>query len=347
MSETSIDLYNYNLPKELIADTPLDQREKSKLLHIDIHKNQSYERHFFDLLEVLNPGDLVILNNTKVIPARIYMHKETGGRIEILFHKKLSRRTCEVIFSSSRSPKIGTLLTVNDNLLFKILKIDKNILTLESLIFDDIFKIFEDYGEIPLPKYIKRSVSDGDKTAYQTVYAKSKGSVAAPTAGLHFSDDMIKKLIKKGINIKYITLHISYNTFKPITSYSYLDHNIGSEYIDIQGDLFALINNTKRLQKRVIAVGTTVTRAIEFCYHNNIKESFNGLADLYIYPGYKFLAINCMITNFHLPKSSLLLLVCAFAGKNKIIDAYNYAVNKKYRFYSYGDSMFLENKHEI
>ena len=193
-----------------------------------------------------------------------------------------------------------------------------------------------------MPQYIKRPLSDNDKKKYQTVYAESKGSVAAPTAGLHFTQDMLKKLISKGVIIKYITLHISYNTFKPITCDSYLDHDIGSEYISVSENLFSSINTARSLRKRVIAVGTTVTRAIEFCYSNKIYQSYDGPVDLFIYPGYKFMAINCMITNFHLPKSSLLLLVSAFAGKDIILEAYNYAVDKNYRFYSYGDSMFLE-----
>jgi len=342
MNNTSIHLYDYNLPKEQIASEPLDQREHSKLLHLTQNSSRLYERKFYDLLEVLNPGDLLILNNTRVIPARIYMQKDTGGKIEILFHRKISNDICEAVFSSSRPPKINATLTLGGNTIFKILSLTKNILTLQSIGQMSIFELYEKYGEVPLPKYIKRSASNSDKNKYQTVYAESNGSVAAPTAGLHFSDCMIKELINKGINIKFITLHISYNTFKPITSESYLDHEIGSEYINIEDDIFKLINETKKLKKRVIAVGTTVTRAIEFCYKNNIQESYDGPADLFIYPGYNFIAVDCIITNFHLPKSSLLLLVCAFFGKDRILDAYNFAVKNNYRFYSYGDCMFLE-----
>ena len=343
MKDTSIQSYNYDLPNEQIAKQPLIQRECSKLLHLDLVKNKTYERQFSSLLNILNKGDLLILNNTRVIPARIRITKDTGGKIEILFHKKLTNNKCEVIFSSSRPPKINSLLKINENSIFKILNIKTNILTLKSQSSDNIFEIFEKYGEVPLPRYIKRPISDDDKTQYQTVYAKLNGSVAAPTAGLHFTDDMIDKLIKKGVNVEFVTLHISYNTFKPISCDSFIDHDIGSEHIKINEGIFNLIEKTKCANKRIIAVGTTVTRAIEFCYTNNIKKSYEGPADLFIYPGYKFMAINCMITNFHLPKSSLLLLVCAFAGKDKILDAYNFAVKKKYRFYSFGDSMFLEN----
>ena len=343
MKDTSIKSYNYNLPNEQIAKKPLNRRECSKLLHIDLVNKKTNERQFSNLLEILNMGDLLILNDTRVIPARIHMIKETGGKIEVLFHKKLTNTKCEVIFSSSRSPKINSLLKIAENSVFKILKIKGNNLILECKCSDNIFEIFEEHGEVPLPKYIKRPVTDDDKDQYQTVYAKLNGSVAAPTAGLHFTDDMIDNLIKKGVNIEFVTLHISYNTFKPISCDSFIDHDIGSEYIKINKDLFDLIEKTKCSGKRTIAVGTTVTRAIEFCYTNNIKKSYEGPADLFIYPGYKFMAINCMITNFHLPKSSLLLLVCAFAGKDIILEAYNFAVRRKYRFYSFGDSMFLEN----
>ncbi len=347
MNNTTISLYDYDLPKDQIADTPLDHRENSKLLHINLTNNKRHERQFYNLLEILEPGDLLILNNTRVIPARMHMTKDTGGKLELLFHRKLSDHSCEAIFSSSRSPQLGSVLSIKDNILFKVLKKNKNILTLGSLSDNNIFEIFEKFGETPLPKYIKRPLSESDKNKYQTVYAKSKGSVAAPTAGLHFTQDMIEKLVSKGVIIEYITLHISYNTFKPITCESYLDHDIGSEYISITDKIFSKINEARSLNNRVIAVGTTVTRAVEFCYLNKIYQSYNGPVDLFIYPGYKFMAINCIITNFHLPRSSLLLLVSAFAGRNKILEAYKYAVSKNYRFYSYGDSMFLENVNEV
>tara|TARA_B100001564_G_scaffold11548_1_gene9350 strand:- start:385 stop:1428 length:1044 start_codon:yes stop_codon:yes gene_type:complete len=347
MNNTFINLYDYELPKDLIAETPLDHRENSKLLHININNNQRSERQFHNLLEILESGDLLILNNTSVIPARIHATKYTGGKLELLFYRKLSDRRCEAIFSSSRPPRLASILSVEGKSIFKVLKKNKNILTLESLLDIGIFRIFEKFGEIPLPKYIKRLPSENDKNKYQTVYAKSKGSVAAPTAGLHFTKDMIEKLTSKGVIIEYITLHISYNTFKPIVCDSYLDHDIGSEHISVADNVFSSINKAKSSNKRIIAVGTTVTRAIEFCFSNEIHQSYNGPVDLFIYPGYNFKAITCMITNFHLPQSSLLLLVSAFAGRNKILEAYNYAVSKKYRFYSYGDSMFLENSNEI
>ncbi len=343
METTSISAFNYHLPKSLIASSPISKRTNSRMLYYPLKDKIFNDLKFDSLLEILDPGDVLIMNNTKVIPARIHMQKETGGHIEILFNKKIDDETIEVIFSSSRPPKHNSLLNINNQNLFKIVSINQKFLILKSISNKDHFSIFRTYGEIPLPKYIKRPVTKEDKDRYQTVYASQEGSVAAPTAGLHFTNSMIEKLIKKGIIIKYITLQISYNTFKPITVLDYLEHDLGSEYIEIEESVLNCITDAKIRNSRVVAVGTTVARTLEFCFANNIKKTFHGYIDLFIYPGFRFQSINCLITNFHLPKSSLLLLVCAFASKEKILNAYDYAVKNKYRFYSYGDSMFLEN----
>lgn len=340
---TLISSYDYKLPLDSIAANPLDQRSDSKLLHYNLKQSSYSDQKFSNLLNILKAGDLLIMNNTRVIPARINLHKDTGGRIEILFNRKISQDSIEVIFFSSRKPMVNSYLILDDKKFFKVLDINRNYLILLKLSKDNIFNIFEKYGEIPLPKYIKRFPIDSDKEKYQTVYAEHDGSVAAPTAGLHFTQDMISKILDAGIIIKYLTLHISYNTFKPITVEDFLNHDIGEEYVKIEKEVFSAIDIAKKNKSRVISVGTTVARALEFCNTNNIKKSYEGPVDIFIYPGYEFKAINCLITNFHLPKSSLLLLVCAFGGKNNILDAYNYAVKNKYRFYSYGDSMFLEN----
>ena len=344
MGTTSISSFDYNLPNSLIASSPLDKRADSRMLHYNLKGKTYNDYKFSELLELLSAGDLLVMNNTKVIPARIYMQKETGGNIEILFNKKINSKTIEVIFSSSRPPKPDSLLNIKKEHLFKVISINGKYLVLEIIHDESFFSIFQNHGEMPLPKYIKRPVSDYDKEKYQTVYASEEGSIAAPTAGLHFTTEMIKKLINKGVVIKYITLHISYNTFKPIVVENYLDHDLGSEYIEIDESVFKCISDAKMSNSRIIAVGTTVARTLEFCYANNIKKSFYGYINLFIYPGFKFQSINCLITNFHLPMSSLLLLVCAFADKEKILNVYAHAIKKKYRFYSYGDSMFLENK---
>ncbi len=340
---TLISSYDYDLPDDLIASSPLDERSDSRLLHYNLKESHYDDQKFPKLLDILDKGDLLIMNNTKVIPARINLYKDSGGKIEILFNRRINQDSIEVIFSSSRRPIVNSYLIIDNKKLFKVLDINKKCLVLLKLSDNNIFSIFKKYGEIPLPKYIKRPPLDSDKDKYQTVYAEHNGSVAAPTAGLHFTKDMIDRILDAGVIIKYLTLHISYNTFKPILVEDYLQHDIGEEYIKIDQDIFTAIDIAKKNGSRIVSVGTTVTRSLEFCYTNNIKDSYEGLVNTFIYPGYKFKAINCLITNFHLPKSSLLLLVCAFGGRKNIIDAYNYAIKNHYRFYSYGDSMFLEN----
>jgi len=343
MNNTSISLYDYNLPSYLIAKEPIDNRSNSKLLHFHTHKESLIDTKFFSLTEILNAGDLLILNNTKVIPARLYLTKETGGRVEILFNKRINDKEFEVIYTSSRPPKIKTFLYFKNKYKFHINDIKNNYLILNNMSNKDLYEIFDEIGEIPLPKYIKRTVSHNDIDKYQTTYAAHRGSVAAPTAGLHFTQEMIEKLLKMGVVIEYLTLHISYNTFKPIMDDNYLNHDLGYEHFEVNQSIFDEIKKAKKKDKRVIAVGTTVTRVLEYCHTNNIDYTYQGKTNLFIYPGYSFNSINCLITNFHLPKSSLLLLVCAFIGRENTLNLYQHAVNNKYRFYSYGDSMFLEN----
>tara|TARA_B110000444_G_scaffold119826_1_gene112626 strand:- start:992 stop:2023 length:1032 start_codon:yes stop_codon:yes gene_type:complete len=340
---TLISSYDYDLPDDSIASSPLDQRSDSKLLHYNLKELQYEDQKFSKLIDILKKDDLLIMNNTKVIPARIHLHKDSGGKIEILFNRRINQDSIEVIFSSSRRPIINSYLSIENQRIFKVLDISRKCLILLKVLDDSIFSIFEKYGETPLPKYIKRPPIDSDKNKYQTVYAEHSGSVAAPTAGLHFTKKMIKKILDAGVIIKYLTLHISYNTFKPILVDDYLEHDIGEEYLKIDKSIFSAIEVAKKNGSRIISVGTTVARSLEFCSMNKIKDSYEGPVNMFIYPGHKFTSINCLITNFHLPKSSLLLLVCAFGGKKNIIDAYNYAVKNNYRFYSYGDSMFLEN----
>lgn len=340
---TLISSYNYDLPDDSIASSPLDQRSDSKLLHYNLRESHYEDQKFSKLIDILNKGDLLIMNNTKVIPARIHLHKDSGGKIEILFNRRINQDLIEVIFSSSRRPIINSYLSIENQRIFKVLDISRKCLVLLKVSDDSIFSIFEKYGQTPLPKYIKRPPTDSDKNKYQTVYAEHNGSVAAPTAGLHFTKKMIKQILDAGVIIKYLTLHISYNTFKPILVDDYLEHDIGEEYLKIDKSIFSAIKVAKENGSRIISVGTTVARSLEFCSMNGIEDSYEGPVNIFIHPGHRFTSINCLITNFHLPKSSLLLLVCAFGGKKNIINAYKYAVKNNYRFYSYGDSMFLEN----
>lgn len=335
--------FNYNLPTDRIASKPLDIRSESKLMNYKLINGTHSDDKFSDIFKILKKGDLLIMNNTKVIPARMYLKKETGGKIEILFDTLLKKNNFKVIFSASRPPKIGSKLYFNKEEYFEVDEIQQNYLILKNKSKKPIFKIFENLGEIPLPKYIKRPPSDVDGNKYQTVYAEHDGSVAAPTAGLHFTKEIIHELLENGIKIKFLTLHITYNTFKSISHDDYTKHDIGKEYCNINKSVFEEIDIAKKTKKRIIAVGTTVARSLEFCFLNKINNSYEGYVDLFIYPGHKFKVINALLTNFHLPKSSLLLLVCAFAGTKNILSSYQYAIANKYRFYSYGDSMFLDN----
>ena len=341
MNNFSISEFDYYLPLNQIAYKPLLKRDNSKLMYLDTTSKTFKDKKFSDITDFIKKGDLVILNNTKVIPGRMFLRKETGGRVEILFHRLISSNSFEAIFTSSKPLKLNSKLFYDDKNYFTIKSINKNYMTLCQELDKPVMNIFKNLGIIPLPKYIKRMTSSTDKERYQTIYAREEGSVAAPTAGLHFTQEIINKLISKGVNIEYLTLHITYNTFKPITKSNYTQHNIGKEFFIINKPLLNSINMTKKKGNRVIAIGTTVVRAIEYCFSKNISDAFNGYVDLFIYPGYKFKIIDSLLTNFHLPKSSLLLLVCAFAGKNRVLSAYNDAVFKNYRFYSYGDCMFI------
>ncbi len=337
---TSIKDYDYFLPENLIATTPCSKRGESKLMVFN--KNHDILKHtiFSEIPDHLDEGDMIILNDTKVIPGRLFLKKETGGTVEVLFHKNINKNTIVCIFSSSRKLAIDSRLYFDKNNYFLVKNINKNYVTLFNE--SDPLSLFIKFGEVPLPKYIKRKATSEDIKRYQTTYAKHNGSVAAPTAGLHFTNKILDKIRKKGVIIEYLTLHVTYNTFKPIKTDDYLEHDIGTEYCSIKENLISKIEKVKNNNKSVIAVGTTATRALENYASKSQKGNFSGEADLYITPGYKFKIIDGLITNFHLPKSSLLLLVSAFAGKNNILNLYQKAIDNNYRFYSYGDSMFIK-----
>ncbi len=336
----SIKDYNYFLPKKLIASHPRSKREQAKLMIFNKCSKELKHTIFSDIPSYLEKGDMIILNDTKVIPGRLFLKKETGGTVEILFHKIIDENNIICIFKSSRKLIINTKLYLDKNNFFLIKNISKNYVTL--FYSENPLSLFMNYGEVPLPKYIKRKATKSDIDRYQTTYAKNNGSVAAPTAGLHFTKSILEQIKKKGIHVEYLTLHVTYNTFKPIKIDDYTQHEIGSEYCSISEDLISKINYIKKNKKNIIAVGTTATRALENYASKNIKGDFSGEADLYITPGYKFKIIDGLITNFHLPQSSLLLLVSALIGKDNILNLYNKAIENNYRFYSYGDSMFIK-----
>jgi len=338
--KTSIELYDYDLPDNLIAFTPPLKRDSSKLMVFDKTYDTVEHTAFSDIYNFLNPGDLLVLNDTKVIPGRLFVKKESGGAVELLFHKTLTSKEAICIFGTSGKLKTGAILNFNQKYYLTVTNIERNYVTIKSE--DNIMNLFIKYGEIPLPKYIKRKANKDDVDRYQTTYAINDGSVAAPTAGLHFTKEVLNKLKDKGVILEYLTLHVTYNTFKPVTNDNYLLHDIGSEYCEVKKSTIDIIKNAKRKNKRVIAVGTTATRALENYATKLYKSNYKGEADLFITPGYKFKLINGLITNFHLPKSTLLLLVASLIGRDKLLELYKKAIDKNYKFYSYGDSMLLK-----
>ena len=338
--KNSIKFFDYNLPSNLIAENPRSKREQAKLMIYDQGLDTLNHSIFSNLDEYLTKGDLIILNDTRVLPGRLFLKKESGGTVEILFHKLINQHSFVCIFKSSRKVVMHSKLFFDDDNFFIVDNIENNFITLSSK--SDPMDIFVKYGEVPLPKYIKRKTNAKDIERYQTVYAKHTGSVAAPTAGLHFTEEILSKLQAKGVVIDYCTLHVTYNTFKPITVDNYNDHQIGSEVCNIKESLISKIKSTKSQNHNVYTVGTTATRAVENYASKSYVGDFSGEADLYITPGYKFKIIDGLITNFHLPQSTLLLLVASIIGRDKLLELYDIAIKNNYRFYSYGDSMFIK-----
>ena len=334
--------FNYDLPEELIAQTPLEKRDESRLMVLN-RKNQTIEhKKFKDIIEYLNPGDCLVRNNTKVIPARIYGKKETGAHIEFLLLNNIEGDIWESIVRPGNKLHIGTKVIFGDGLLkAEILEIMPGGTRKVKFTYDGIFnEILDKIGLMPLPPYIHEELKDNDR--YQTVYAKYEGSAAAPTAGLHFTPELLKKIEEKGIKIANVTLHVGIGTFRPVKEENVEEHQMHTEHFYIKQEDVDKINETKKAGKRVIAVGTTSCRVLETIADENgmVKET-EGDTGIYIYPGYKFKCLDGLITNFHLPQSTLLMLVSALAGKDYIMKAYKEAVKEKYRFFSFGDAMFI------
>ena len=335
--------FDFNLPEELIAQRPLDKRDTSRLMVLNREKQTIEHKHFYDIIDYLQPGDILVRNNTKVIPARLFgIKEETNGHVEVLLLKDLGDDTWECLVGNARIVKIDTVITFGEGLLkAKCIKIKDEGIRVFKMIYTGIFfEILDQLGTMPLPPYIKEKLNDQDR--YQTVYAKIEGSAAAPTAGLHFTDEIIEKIKAKGIEILDVTLHVGLGTFRPVKVDDILDHHMHSEFYMIEPDVAKKLNQAKANGQRIIAVGTTSTRTLEA----NIKKYGKFTAthentDIFIYPGYQYEAIDCLITNFHLPKSTLLMLISAFASKEFIFKAYQEAIDKKYRFFSFGDSMFI------
>jgi len=333
--------FDFELPSELIANYPTKERTHSRLLCLNATDDMIQHRGFADLLDLLQPGDLLVFNDTKVVPARLFGHKETGGKLEILFERLLDDQTFLAHVKSSKSPKAGSLIILESGEVltmigrqdaFFILKINSSLAVLDLL---------EGQGHIPLPPYIERSDEDVDQERYQTVYAQNPGAAAAPTAGLHFDKPLIQALTEKGVNTAFVTLHVGAGTFQPVKVDNINDHIMHSEWIDVSEETVAAIQATKKSGGRIVCVGTTSVRSLESASQSGEISPFRGDTSIFISPGYKFKTVDALVTNFHLPKSTLLMLVSAFLGKDKIMYAYQEAIKEKYRFFSYGDAMFL------
>ncbi len=335
--------FYYDLPQELIAQDPLTDRSASRLMHLSIKDGSIEHRHFTDILEYLNPGDCLVINDTKVIPARLYGHKEeTGALIEILLLKRNENDVWECLVKPGKKARKGTRISFGDGLLKgEIVDVIEDGNRLIHFKYNGIFEeILDQLGEMPLPPYITHKLQD--KNRYQTVYAKHEGSAAAPTAGLHFTKELLEKVKEKGVQIAHVTLHVGLGTFRPVKVDDVEQHHMHSEYYVVEEDQAKLINDTKKNGGRVIAVGTTSCRTLESATgEDGVLKAGSGWTEIFIYPGYHFKMIDSLITNFHLPESTLMMLVSALAGKEKIMHAYEEAVKERYRFFSFGDAMFI------
>ena len=336
--------FDYNLPEELIAQTPLEKRDNSKLMIIDKKTGEIKHEIFSNIINYLNKDDILVLNDTKVIPARIIGEKsDTKAVIELLLLKNTDTDTWECLAKPAKRIKKGTEIRFGNGLLkANCIDIGEDGIRIMKFTYEGIFyEILDKLGSMPLPPYIKEKLQDKDR--YQTVYAKKQGSAAAPTAGLHFTNELLSKIENKGIKICYITLHVGLGTFRPVNVEDVKKHKMHSEFYSMSAEVAKTLNEAKANKQRIISVGTTSTRTLEtiMTKHGIFKE-VSGWTDIFIYPGYNFKAVDAQITNFHLPKSTLIMLVSAFATKEIIITAYNEAVKKRYRFFSFGDSMFIK-----
>ncbi len=334
--------FYYELPKELIAQTPVEPRDSSRLMVLNKETGEIEHRHFYDILDYLNEGDLLVCNDSRVLPARIFGVKETGARVEFLLLKQISGNRWETLCKPGKKAREGAEFIFGDGIMKakiagvtedgnRIVDFDCN---------ENFFAALDKIGQMPLPPYITEELKDRER--YQTVYSHELGSAAAPTAGLHFTEELMEKLRAKGVNIAYVTLHVGLGTFRPVKVDDVTKHKMHSEHYEIPEETARLINQTKQNGKRVIAVGTTSCRTLESVasFYGEIKPC-DGFTDIFIYPGYEFKVLDGLITNFHLPESTLIMLVSAFAGYDNIMNAYKTAVEEKYRFFSFGDAMLI------
>jgi len=363
----SLSDYNFDLPERLIAQEPVGQRDQSRLLYLNKTTGSTTQYNFSSIIDLLTAGDVLVVNNTKVIPARLFGRKKTGGKVEILitnysdsdqqnsrpdqFDNNYNDKTkgkieYECLIKASKSPKPGTIIDFGPDLQGKVTAVHERTCTIEFFCTQPFDKTLDKLGVMPLPPYIKRKQAadrnSSDRENYQTVYATHKGAVAAPTAGLHFSENVLNQLNDKGVLVASITLHVGYGTFMPIRVQDIRQHRMHSEHLVINDKTAKMVNAAKTDGRRIVAVGTTSVRTLEYiCNDTGHISAASGSCDLFIYPGYDFRCVDAMITNFHLPQSTLIMLVSAFAGRENILKAYNEAIKEEYRFFSYGDAMII------
>lgn len=333
--------FNYYLPEELIAQTPVEPRDSARMLVYHRDSGKMEDRHFYDIVEYLRPGDVLVINDTKVLPARIYGKRAgSGGKVEFLLHKRLGITDWEVLVKPARKALPGAVIEFSDKLSAEVLSCGDDGLRTVRFRFEGVFEdILREIGEMPLPHYIHEKLSDADR--YQTVYAKEAGSSAAPTAGLHFTRRLLDEIREKGVEIVEVLLHVGLGTFRPVKVEEITQHKMHSEYFSVSREAAEKINAAKAEGRRVIAVGTTSVRVLESATFDGKLQVLSGFTDIFIYPPYKFKMVDALITNFHLPQSTLIMLISAFMGRESALAMYEYAVKQKYRFFSFGDATFL------
>ena len=334
--------FDYDLPPELIAQAPLAERVASRLLRLDVGLDQITDNQFTDLEQWIDPGDLLVFNDTRVIPARLYGRKQSGGKLEVLVERILDDSTLLAHVRASKAPAVGSLLMLEDRIDCQMVARQGDLFVLKQK-DRPWLEWLEQVGHIPLPPYIQRDDQESDHERYQTVFAKHPGAVAAPTAGLHFDNAMIERLEQKGVNTARVTLHVGAGTFQPVRGDNIDEHVMHAELVDVSKEVCEAVVRTHAQNRRVIAVGTTVVRSLETAAISGKLRPMQGESELFIKPGFRFNVIDAMLTNFHLPRSTLLMLVSAFAGTDLIRRAYRHAVSDRYRFFSYGDAMFIQN----
>ncbi len=341
-----ISLFDFDLPEELIAQSPAKKRDESRLMAINKDTKTYEHKHFYDIVDYLHAGDVLVRNNTKVIPARLLGEKEkTHAHVELLLLKQLENDNWECLVGNAKTVKVGTIVSFgNGELKAECLEIKEEGIRIMHMIYDGVFyEVLDKLGKMPLPPYIRKQCDDNSR--YQTVYAKVEGSAAAPTAGFHFTEELFEKLNQKGVIVVDVTLHIGLGTFRPVKVNDVLEHHMHSEYYVMSQETADILNKAKKEHRRIISIGTTSTRVLESVMQEyGTFKACSGNTSIFIYPGYKYLAIDGLITNFHLPKSTLIMLVSALAGREFILECYKEAVKEKYRFFSFGDAMFIYGK---